>query len=64
MGTLLLFHHLERKAATNFISSDWVGEGLKAHPCHNLEFNEQGLAVWVFVPTWGNDNFSHVAVAV
>ena len=36
----------------------------KAHPSYSLEFEEHGVALWAFMPTWEKDTFRWVAVAV
>ena len=37
---------------------------MKDHELYNLEFQEQGLAIWAFLRTWDGDNFRRVVIGV
>ena len=56
---LLFVNHFNRNAAPNSVTRGWVAQ---AHHLNSLDFEERGVTLWTFIPTWEKDTFRRVAV--
>ena len=56
---LLFVNHFNRNAAPISVTRGWVAQ---VHHLNSLEFEERGVTLWTFIPTWEKDTFRRVAV--